>query len=106
MSKYKNKHKGKCERCGTSFLGRFGQKYCSPQCRAANWYTLKNAGSKRLHVFTKPADAIPVEVNGKGLQSCPYCKGQLYTPAAQPYIIKCENININCPKGYWRTPEI
>ena len=93
------KHKGKCLRCGKLFLGLFGQKYCSTSCRAAHWYTLKKSGNK--NTITKIPDGIRLEVNSK---NCPYCNGFLYTPAGQPDIIKCENINISCPKGYWSLP--
>ena len=93
------KHKGKCLRCRKPFLGVFGQKYCSTPCRAANWYTLNKSANKQQ--ITKQVDGIKLEVNGK---NCPYCNGYLYTPAGQPDIIKCENININCPLGYWCSP--
>lgn len=93
------KHKGKCLRCKKLFLGLFGQKYCSTACRAAHWYTLKKSGNK--NTITKQTEGIRLEVNDK---NCPYCNGYLYTPAGQPDIIKCENININCSKGYWSLP--
>jgi hypothetical protein len=103
-NKYKHKHKLKCERCEKSFLGQFNQKYCSTQCRAANWYTLKRQIGNQLLSSNESTHEmpIPLEINGKELQNCPLCgDGQLYTPGGQPYIIKCSNIYDTCQKGYW-----
>jgi hypothetical protein len=94
-------YKCKCQRCRELFRGRFGQKYCSARCRAGEWYSLRKSKAKDYYKRTEDIkEKKEVEVNEKG---CPFCKGTLYTPAAQPEIIKCSNIYKGCP-GLWKIP--
>jgi len=98
MTPKKSAHRSECQRCGKSFLGRFGQKYCSNSCRSGAWFS-KNRSVNRLQPELKNGN-MPIEING--LEStCPLCKtGRLYTSGGEPGIIKCSDISVGC-KGYW-----
>src|ERR1700739_1544936 len=95
------KFENTCQRCEAKFLGRFGQKYCSANCRSGQWYRQHKSAALKIDINTETESTktgISILVDDG---NCPFCKGQLYTPAGQKEIIKCENINLGC-NGYWQ----